>query len=185
MKQNPVIITRVLPSSIGLIAAGLLAYVWGTNLPDRKVPLRIPIPCNNPAADTDGLSPLAAGTLTVSNGTPSTLQGSWPCFRGANRDGISTDDTPLAESWATSEAKPIWSVEVGEGYAGAAIHNGRVYLMDYDRAAQADALRCLSLADGREIWRFSYPLAVKRNHGMSRTVPAVTATHVVAIGPKC
>jgi outer membrane protein assembly factor BamB len=63
--------------------------------------------------------------------------------------------------------------------------NGRVYLLDYDRAAQADALRCLSLDDGREIWRYSYPVPVKRNHGMSRTVPAVTDQFVVALGPKC
>jgi len=76
-------------------------------------------------------------------------------------------------------------VDAGEGYAGAAVLNGRVYLMDYDREGKSDALRCLSLADGREIWRFSYPLPVKRNHGMSRTVPAVTPTHVVALGPKC
>src|SRR5258708_31398390 len=57
--------------------------------------------------------------------------------------------------------------------------------MDYDRDKKQDALRCLSLADGREIWRFAYPVSVKRNHGMSRTVPAVTSNSVVAIGPKC
>ncbi|HWI59645.1 MAG TPA: PQQ-binding-like beta-propeller repeat protein, partial [Bacillota bacterium] len=60
-----------------------------------------------------------------------------------------------------------------------------VYLMDYDREKKQDALRCFSLADGREIWRYAYPVAVKRNHGMSRTVPAVTDKLVVAMGPKC
>jgi outer membrane protein assembly factor BamB len=74
---------------------------------------------------------------------------------------------------------------VGEGYAGAAVLKGRVYLMDYDRDRKQDTLRCLSLADGKEIWRFGYPLSVKRNHGMSRTVPAVTDKFVVAMGPKC
>jgi outer membrane protein assembly factor BamB len=57
--------------------------------------------------------------------------------------------------------------------------------MDYDRAKRQDALRCLSLADGQEIWRYAYPVAVKRNHGMSRTAPAVTDSLLVAIGPKC
>jgi outer membrane protein assembly factor BamB len=76
-------------------------------------------------------------------------------------------------------------VEVGEGYAGAAVLNGRVYLMDYDREKKQDALRCLWLEDGHEIWRYSYPVSVKRNHGMSRTVPAVTEKLVVAMGPKC
>ena len=51
--------------------------------------------------------------------------------------------------------------------------------------SKQDALRCLSLADGREIWRYAYPVPVKRNHGMSRTVPAVTDKLVVAMGPKC
>jgi outer membrane protein assembly factor BamB len=79
----------------------------------------------------------------------------------------------------------LWSVTVGEGYAGAMVSEGRVYLMDYDREGQRDALRCLSLDDGREIWRFSYPVSIKRNHGMSRTVPSLDSGLVVAIGPKC
>jgi outer membrane protein assembly factor BamB len=75
-------------------------------------------------------------------------------------------------------------VPVGDGYAGPAIANGCVYLMDYDTKNRQDALRCLSLADGQEIWRFSYPINIKRNHGMSRTVPAISGRQVVAIGPK-
>src|SRR6185369_8780657 len=68
---------------------------------------------------------------------------------------------------------------------GAVVLNGRLYLMDYDHERKQDALRCLSLEDGEEIWRYAYPVAVKRNHGMSRTVPAVTERLVVAMGPKC
>jgi len=60
-----------------------------------------------------------------------------------------------------------------------------VYLIDYDRENKQDALRCLSLADGREIWRFAYPVNVKRFHGMSRTTPVVSGPFVVAMGPKC
>ena len=78
----------------------------------------------------------------------------------------------------------LWSVEVGEGYAGPAVLEGRVYLLDYDQKKQADVVRCLSLADGKEIWRYSYPVKIKRFHGMSRTVPAVTDKYVVTLGPK-
>ena len=46
-------------------------------------------------------------------------------------------------------------------------------------------LRCLSLADGKDIWRLSYPVKTVPNHGMSRTVPAVTDQYVVTLGPKC
>ena len=120
------------------------------------------------------------GQLTTSNGVPAPGTGAWPRFRGGNGDNIASDTGPLARQW-----KELWHVDLGEGYAGAAVRNGRVYLLDYDQARQADALRCLSLADGREIWRFSYPVKTKRNHGMSRTVPTVTDRYVVALGPKC
>lgn len=185
MKGKPAIITKVLPAALVFAAAGLLAFVWGTNLPAGKIPLRVPAVDGDGAAEAGGSSPFEKGVLTTSGGTASDLPGAWPCFRGANRDAVSTEDTPLAETWAAGEPKPLWSVDAGEGYAGAAVLDGRVYLMDYDREAKADALRCLSLADGREIWKFSYPLAVKRNHGMSRTVPAVTKQFVVSLGPKC
>jgi outer membrane protein assembly factor BamB len=46
-------------------------------------------------------------------------------------------------------------------------------------------MRCFSLTDGTEIWRYQYPVAVKRNHGMSRTVPSVTEKYVIGFGPKC
>ena len=57
--------------------------------------------------------------------------------------------------------------------------------MDYDYDKKQNALRCLSLADGGEIWRYAYPLPIKRNHGMTRTVPALSDKFVVAMDPKC
>jgi outer membrane protein assembly factor BamB len=185
MNRKPVMLTRILPGAMVFVAAGLLAYIGGTNLPVGMIPLRVPVAGSDGAGDAGGASPLEKATLKTSGGTASDLPGSWPCFRGAGRDGISAEAVKLADSWAAGEPKPVWSLDVGEGYAGAAVSDGRVYLMDYDREAQTDSLRCLSLADGNEIWRFSYPLSVKRNHGMSRTVPAVTKDFVVSFGPKC
>lgn len=129
--------------------------------------------------------PRPVGVLTRGDGTPGTGRGSWPGFRGPGRDGIGTDPGRLLTAWPDAGPRRRWAIDVGEGYAGAAIHAGRVYLMDYDRDAGADTLRCLSFDDGREIWHFAYPVKVKRNHGMSRTVPAVTDRHVVGLGPKC
>ncbi|MCA9444627.1 MAG: PQQ-like beta-propeller repeat protein, partial [Candidatus Omnitrophica bacterium] len=39
--------------------------------------------------------------------------------------------------------------------------------------------------EGKEVWRYSYSSKVKRNHGMSRTVPAVSGDYLVTLGPKC
>ncbi len=126
------------------------------------------------------------GTLETFDGQPSSITANWPGFRGPHRDGILEDPSvELAESWPSEGLPELWRIDLGEGYAGAAVHNGRVYIIDYDMDNQRDAIRCLSLDDGREIWRYSYPVVVRRNHGMSRTVPAVNDDYVVTIGPKC
>ena len=126
------------------------------------------------------------GQFAASDGKPATdLFGTWPGFRGENRDGVAPDDVPLARQWPPGGPKVLWSVPVGLGYAAPAVMGGRVYLLDYDEAKQADALRCLSLADGKEIWRRWYEIPIDSDHGVSRTVPAVTEKYVVTFGPKC
>ena len=125
------------------------------------------------------------GTLTRGEGTPADLPGAWPRFRGARLDNICQDDTPLARAWPEAGPPKLWQLTLAEGYAAAAVLKGRVYIHDYDREHGQDAIRCLSLADAKEIWRFAYPVKVKMNHGLSRTVPAVIDTHLVALGPKC
>jgi outer membrane protein assembly factor BamB len=115
---------------------------------------------------------------------PNDISGSWPMFRGEAHDGISPDETPLAHEWPAGGPPKRWTVNLGLGYAGAAILNSRVYVLDYDEAKQADTLRCFSLVDGRELWRRGYEIPVDSDHGMSRTVPAVTDRSVVTLGPK-
>ncbi|MGB8490494.1 MAG: PQQ-binding-like beta-propeller repeat protein [Bacteroidales bacterium] len=112
------------------------------------------------------------------------VPGSWPRFRGADFDNISKDTTPLAESWDTAGPPIKWQIALGEGYAGPAILNGRVYVLDYNEKRKADMLRCFSLNSGTELWRRWYNVEFKRNHGYSRTIPAVTAKYVVTIGPR-
>jgi outer membrane protein assembly factor BamB len=110
--------------------------------------------------------------------------GDWPRFRGADLDNISKDQTPLAESWDSVGPAIIWRTTLGEGYAGPAVHNGRVYLLDYNERKKADVLRCFSLSSGKELWRRWYYVDLKRNHGYSRTIPAVTDKYLVTIGPR-
>ena len=165
--------------------AALGAWLWrGTAL---ELSLRLPGADQSPGS-SDALgstNPVLAGKLVRSDGKPTELRGAWPRLRGANYDGVNTEQVTLARSWESGAPRQLWSLDVGEGYAGAAVWNGRVFLMDYDREKKQDALRCLSLADGKEIWRYAYPVSVKRNHGMSRTTPAISEKYVVAMGPKC
>jgi outer membrane protein assembly factor BamB len=121
----------------------------------------------------------------ASGGRASAITGSWPTFRGINRDNIAGSAEKLADKWGPSGPKMIWSMPLGEGHAAASVHKGRIYVLDYDEAEEADALRCLSLDDGSEIWRRWYEVSLKRNHGMSRSIPAVTDNYAVTIGPNC
>lgn len=173
-----------LPAAFAAASLAALA-LWLLPRADARLTLRIP--GTDVAPGMEALAsgnPVQAGKLTKGDGQPAAdLPGAWPCFRGPNRDGISVE-SKLARLWSGAP-RELWAVDVGEGYASPAVLNGRAYVMDYDAAQKQDALRCLSLADGKEIWRFAYPLRVKRNHGMSRTMPAVTEKFVVAMGPKC
>jgi outer membrane protein assembly factor BamB len=119
-------------------------------------------------------------------GTTEEIEGpGWPRFRGSNIDNISKENVPLIEKWGNFQERIRWKVELGEGHAAPAVYGGRVYLLDYDEKKKTDALRCFSLLSGKELWCREYKVHLKRNHGLSRTIPAINAKYVVTIGPKC
>jgi outer membrane protein assembly factor BamB len=114
----------------------------------------------------------------------SELKGKWNRFRGSNFDNINTENIRLIDKWPTNGPKIDWKVNLGEGHAAPVIYNGKVYILDYEEKSKTDALRCFSLETGKELWKRSYKVHVKRNHGMSRTVPAITEKYIVTIGPR-
>jgi outer membrane protein assembly factor BamB len=123
--------------------------------------------------------------LIVSSVLPAVAVGEdWPQFRGAQRDDISRE-TGLLRKWPDGGPTVLWTTEVCQGYAAAAICGGRVYFEDYGRDAKEWYLRCLNLADGRELWRFSESKTIRANHGITRTAPAVDGRYVFALDPKC
>lgn len=151
----------------------------------RSVPGKDGGPPESERSKSAELNVELAGTLETFDGVPSEENGAWPNFRGADFDNIYKGQGNLAKTWPEQGPKIYWSVELGEGHAAPAILNGCVYLFDYDEDARADALRCFSLENGKEIWRRSYALPAKRNHGLSRTIPAVTEECIITIGPRC
>jgi outer membrane protein assembly factor BamB len=168
----------------GVCLAALCAVAWWLRTPALSLAPRLP------GADRPtGLAVVTTvdlhGVYTAGPGMPGTAIGEWASFRGPGRSNVIVDIQALNTGFSESGPPVLWSVALGYGYAAPAVRSGRVYLLDYDSAKQADALRCLSLDDGAEIWRRSYSAKVKFNHGMSRTVPAVSERYVVTIGPKC
>jgi len=79
----------------------------------------------------------------------------------------------------------LWSVPLGPGYAGPAVYDGWVYVNDYDEKTNEWMVRCLSLKDGQERWRFRERKRIRPNHLITRTVPAVDGQYVFSLDPKC
>jgi outer membrane protein assembly factor BamB len=107
----------------------------------------------------------------------------WPQFRGPARDDISRE-TGLLRQWPAGGPKVLWTVPVGQGYAGAAILGGRVYHNDYDEKKSEWGVWARSLADGKEIWHYKESRVIRPNHAISRTVPAVDGKYVFSLDPK-
>ncbi|MBN2137783.1 MAG: PQQ-like beta-propeller repeat protein [Sedimentisphaerales bacterium] len=178
-------IAGIIPVAIAIVGV-ISMYMWLGGDALEECDPRLPGADGRPKSVVGADEPIKiAGQTVKSDGIPTDLPGTWPRFRGPDFDGISKEQVDLAAAWPEQGPDVLWSIELGEGYAGAAVLAGRVYIIDYDHEKNADAIRCLSLADGKEIWRYSYPVKVKRWHGMSRAVPAVTDKYLVAMGPKC
>lgn len=84
--------------------------------------------------------------------------------------------------WPASGPKVMWEVQVGEGFASAAVHGDSVFLLDRIDDKQ-DVLRVFNLSDGQEQWRYAYDAPGKLQYNGSRTRPAVDEKHVYTLGP--
>ena len=180
--KNPNII-RLIPVFVGLLVI-ISLFFWLRISPPIPMELRLPGADNEELAEDipKAVGDVFSGKLVMFDGVAANMPGEWSRFRGKDFDNINKENVKLTRKWSGAP-KTLWGVDVGEGYAGAVVLGGRVYIMDYDQDQLADSLRCLSLADGKEIWRYTYPVEIKRNHGMSRPIPAVTDKYLVAMGP--
>lgn len=167
-----------------VIFAGLLIWWFiGDHYPSDLI-ARVPGLDNRPQIEPRSDSVIIGEFFDSLSPADGFVPGSWPRFRGINFDNISRDTVPFADNWDPSGPPVMWKVTLGEGYAGPSVYNGRVYILDYNERTKADMLRCFSLESGAELWRRWYYVDMKRNHGYSRTIPAVTDEYVVTLGPR-
>jgi outer membrane protein assembly factor BamB len=178
-KKNSIIVL-----SLAIIIFIAAFFWWILAKPSYNVVKRVPGMDNRPAIKPISDSVIIGEFFDTLNHIDEVIPGTWPRFRGSDYDNISKDTTPLAETWDTSGPPIVWKTTLGEGYAGPAVRNGRVYILDYNEKRKADMLRCFSLKSGTELWRRWYNVEFKRNHGYSRTIPAVTDKYIVTIGPR-
>ncbi|MDR2038436.1 MAG: PQQ-like beta-propeller repeat protein [Bacteroidales bacterium] len=123
----------------------------------------------------------AIAALYISSFCPVVTAQDWPQFLGPDRDSKSPQKG-LLRSWPESGPEVLWSVDVGIGYGGPVVKNGKVYLLDRDDET-GDIMRCFDLKTGEELWKFSYDSPGSVSFPGSRSVPVVDDNHVYSCGP--
>lgn len=98
--------------------------------------------------------PTVLSTLTlltlVAAGLAATAQAAdWPRYRGPTADGTS-DETGLLASWPDDGPKELWRTELGDGYSGIAIADGRAVTLYAD--GKDEFAVALDAATGRQLW---------------------------------
>jgi len=105
----------------------------------------------------------------------------WPQYLGPERNSIS-DQAGILSAWPDSGPEVLWTVDIGIGYGGPVIKDGKVYLLDRDDEV-GDKMRCFDLASGEELWKFEYEAPGKVMFPGSRSVPTIEGEHVFSCGP--
>jgi outer membrane protein assembly factor BamB len=86
----------------------------------------------------------------------------WPQWRGAKRDGV-WRETGIVEKFASEQLTPEWRVEIGSGYCGPTIANGRVYVTDrITKHGESERVLCFDEKTGDSIWTYEYACAYGR-----------------------
>lgn len=117
---------------------------------------------------------LLAGTTLVAE--------DWPQFLGPNRDGAYAGPA-LADSWPEDGPARVWTKQVGQGFAGPVVADGRLIL--FHRSRNLEVIEALDALTGRTQWNHEYVTAYRDDFGFDegpRSVPVVADGRVYTFG---
>ena len=114
---------------------------------------------------------------------------SWPQWRGANRDGVSTESGWQA-SWPAEGPKRLWEAQVDRGMSSFAVVDGRVYTQGFrpgEKNEEGDitgieTVYCLDAQTGKEVWHYSYKMGLLPSHVAAANTPCVVEGRVYTMG---
>ena len=123
---------------------------------------------------------ISAAFLLVAFATGVSAQ-DWPQFLGPERNSTSPQKGIL-RTWPETGPEVLWTANIGIGYGGPVVKEGKVYLLDRDDK-MGDNLRCFELSTGKELWNFAYSAAGDVMFPGSRSVPAIDGNFIYSCGP--
>ncbi|MEI7899622.1 MAG: PQQ-binding-like beta-propeller repeat protein [bacterium] len=93
----------------------------------------------------------------------------WPHLSGPTLD-FHVAATNIGRDWQTRPPSLLWKAALtDDGHACASCANDTLFITDH--LGTNDIVRALALADGKELWRTSYPDTFKYYHGYARATP--------------
>lgn len=163
-------------STIGLRRRGGVATLALVNRMPAEAPSRRPsfvVRLERGAA----LIPIAALAVALN------LSGAdWPQFLGPHRNG-SSSETNLASSWPKEGPAVVWQRQVGEGFSGPVVSDGR--LIAFHRLEGREIVECLDAKSGKAFWKAEYPTRYRDDFGFDegpRATPAVAGDATITFG---
>lgn len=104
----------------------------------------------------------------------------WPQYRGPERDGVSRESGLLAE-WPEEGPKVLWKRDIGTGFSGLAVADGKIYTMMAE--GEKEYAVAFDAASGEELWRAEVGARFPSDFGDGpRSTPAVAGKHIVVLG---
>jgi outer membrane protein assembly factor BamB len=105
----------------------------------------------------------------------------WPQYLGPDRNSISSQKGIL-RSWPDKGPEVLWTVDLGIGYGGPVVRDGKVYILDRNDEV-GDNMRCFDLYSGKELWNYEYKAPGSVMFPGSRSVPTLEGDYVYSCGP--
>jgi outer membrane protein assembly factor BamB len=108
----------------------------------------------------------------------------WPQWGGPHRN-FTAESKGLAKSWPPEGPRRVWSRELGEGYSGIAVEQGRLFTMIH-RAGQ-EVVMAIEADTGRSLWEHAYEVSFPKGTNMDKgfgphSTPQVSGTWVFTTG---
>lgn len=109
-----------------------------------------------PALPTMLRAPYILVVVLLTVATLSAHADDWPQWRGPQRDGV-WHESGLIDKFAGPRLEPAWRAEIGSGYCGPTVAEGRVYVMDrLIEPKQMERVHCLDEKTGERLWTYAY-----------------------------
>ena len=109
------------------------------------------------------------------------VRADWPQWLGPDRTGVSRE-TGFLKTWPGNGPEIVWKKNLGEGFSGISVANGRVFTMFAD--GDEEFAVCLNEESGDEIWRFKTGGKFEEWQGGNgpRSQPTVDGKRVYVLG---